>query len=49
METSNTLVSMVNGVDLSDMNSAVLAAGGLMLGAAVALMGIRRVIRMFKG
>lgn len=48
METTNTLLQMVNGVDLSDVKAGIMAAGAAMLAVTLAIMGVRTVTRMFK-
>lgn len=48
MQETTTLLSMVQGVDLSDTKTAIMAAGAAMLALTLAIMGVSVVMRMFK-
>lgn len=43
MQESTTLLSMVQGVDLGDIKTAVMAAGALAIGLVVTMMGVNKV------
>jgi len=43
MEQTNTLLSMIQGVDLGDTKAAIMAAGAMCLGLVLAIMGINKI------